>query len=110
MGKKVRSAMGVSVDFDALKIKQQLASTPSSTEVKARADSVEGRNNRRAARRAQQASKRAANLSNEIIDDELLDDQSDDSVDDEVLQDSVELQIDPTTPDATPTRKQQTRK
>jgi 5'-3' exonuclease len=104
MGKKVRSAMGSMVDFDALKIKQQLASTPSSTEVNARMESVDVRNNRRAARRAAQDIKRAANLSEEsavdvsiedIIDSELL-------TEEDVPQDTLDPQ--PTT------RKQQTRK
>ncbi len=36
MGKKVRSARGEMVDFDLLKIKEQIASTPKTVDVQAR--------------------------------------------------------------------------
>lgn len=47
MSRKVRSSRGVEVDFDQLIIKQQLASAPSTAEVKAREDFVERRLKRR---------------------------------------------------------------
>lgn len=47
MGKKVRSAKGVYVDFDLLKIKHQIAATPSSGEVKARQNFIEKKLRRR---------------------------------------------------------------
>lgn len=43
MTKLVRSARGELVDFDLIKIKQQLADTPAPTEVKARENFVEKR-------------------------------------------------------------------
>lgn len=52
---KVRSARGVSVNFDELKIKQQLVETPTPVEVKARQDYVDQRLKRRAKRHAQKA-------------------------------------------------------
>ncbi len=47
MGKKVRSAKGVLVDFDYLKIKEQLATAPTPIEVKERQDFIENRLKRR---------------------------------------------------------------
>ena len=52
---KVRSARGVAVNFDELKIKQQLVETPTPLEVKARQDFVDQRLKRRAKRQAQKA-------------------------------------------------------
>ena len=52
---KVRSARGVAVNFDELKIKQQLVATPAPLEVKARQDFVDQRLKRRAKRQAQKA-------------------------------------------------------
>lgn len=51
---KVRSARGEMVNFDALKIKEQLADRPAPLEVKAREDFVDRRLKRRAKRKAQQ--------------------------------------------------------
>ena len=51
MANKVRSSRGVMVDFDQIKIKQQLAQAPSTTDVKAREDFVERRSRRRASRK-----------------------------------------------------------
>lgn len=48
MGKKIRSARGEIVDFDLLKIKQQMASSPTTTTVKARQDFIEKRLRRKA--------------------------------------------------------------
>jgi len=47
MGKKVRSAKGEVVDFDYLKIKEQLASAPTPLEVKNRQNFIENRLKRR---------------------------------------------------------------
>jgi len=47
MGKRVRSAKGVLVDFDFLKIKEQLASAPPPIEVKNRQNFIENRLKRR---------------------------------------------------------------
>lgn len=47
MGKPVRSAKGILVDFDALKIKEQLASAPTPMEVKNRQNFIENRLKRR---------------------------------------------------------------
>ena len=47
MGKKARSARGVTVDFDLMKIKEQIASAPTPMEVKARQDFIESRLKRR---------------------------------------------------------------
>ena len=47
MGKKVRSARGEIVDFDLMKIKEQIASAPTPLEVKARQNFIENRMKRR---------------------------------------------------------------
>lgn len=47
MGKKVRSAKGEVVDFDYLKIKEQLAAAPTPVEVKNRQNFIENRLKRR---------------------------------------------------------------
>jgi len=47
MGKKVRSAKGEMVDFDFLKIKEGLASAPTSISVRERQDFIESRSKRR---------------------------------------------------------------
>lgn len=47
MGKPVKSAKGVSVDFDTLKIKEQLAAAPTPMEVKNRQNFIENRLKRR---------------------------------------------------------------
>jgi len=47
MGKKVRSAKGEMVDFDFLKIKEGLASAPTSINVRERQDFIESRSKRR---------------------------------------------------------------
>lgn len=44
---KAKSAKGVVVDFDLLKIKEQMASAPPPTDVKARADFIDKRLRRR---------------------------------------------------------------
>jgi len=47
MGKKARSARGVVVDFDLMKIKEQMASAPTPLEVKTRQNFIENRLKRR---------------------------------------------------------------
>jgi len=47
MPRKVRSAKGEVVDFDLLKIKEQIASAPTPTEVKTRQNFIENRLKRR---------------------------------------------------------------
>lgn len=51
MARKVRSARGELVDFDYLKIKEQLASAPPPVEVKNRQDFIENRLKRRMKKR-----------------------------------------------------------
>lgn len=47
MGKKVRSSRGEMVDFDLLKIKEQMTASPAPTDVRARQDFIEKRMRRR---------------------------------------------------------------
>ena len=47
MGKKIRSARGEQVDFDLLRIKEQIASSPPPMDVKKRQDFIEKRLRRR---------------------------------------------------------------
>jgi len=47
MSKKVRSARGESVDFDLLRIKQQIAARPVTQDVRARQDFIEKKLHRR---------------------------------------------------------------
>lgn len=47
MGKKVRSAKGALVDFDLLKIKEQMSTAPTPTDVRARQDFIDRRQRRR---------------------------------------------------------------
>lgn len=47
MGKKVRSARGDMVDFDLIKIKEQIAARPTTQDVRARQDFIERKLHRR---------------------------------------------------------------
>jgi hypothetical protein len=47
MGKKVRSARGEVIDFDLLKIKEQIAQTPPSVDVKKREEFIDKKFQRR---------------------------------------------------------------
>ena len=47
MGRSVRSARGAQVDFDLLKIKQQIASAPKTTNVEARENFIDQKFKRR---------------------------------------------------------------
>lgn len=51
MGKKVRSAKGELVDFDLLKIKEQMATAPAPLDVKKRQDFIDRRMRRRLKRK-----------------------------------------------------------
>ena len=86
---KGRSARGVSVDFDAIKIKEQLAERPAPVEVQAREDFVDQRLKRRARRRAQEAARKeqASKLQEEAIESE----QSTDDVDEVGVDDADSL-------------------
>lgn len=81
MNNKVRSALGQEVDFDMMKIKQQLSDTPQSTDVKAREEYVRNRQNRRAAKRAAQlaAQQETASAIVDVKDDQPIDVDSEDS-------------------------------
>jgi hypothetical protein len=46
-GKKVRSAKGMIIDFDLLKIKEQISNTPAPSSVRARQDHIDQRLRRR---------------------------------------------------------------
>lgn len=50
MPRKVRSAKGEMIDFDLLKIKQQIASAPKTTDVKKREDFIDKKLRRRVKR------------------------------------------------------------
>jgi len=50
MPRKTRSAKGVMIDFDLLKIKQQIASAPPTTDVKKREDFIDRKLRRRVKR------------------------------------------------------------
>jgi hypothetical protein len=57
MSRKVRSAKGEVVDFDLLKIKEQMASAPPPTDVRARQDFIDKRLRRRLKKTAPPAPK-----------------------------------------------------
>ena len=60
MSKGVKSARGVVVDFDLLKIKQQIASAPKPTQVQAREDFIDQKFKRRLKRMNAAATEAAA--------------------------------------------------
>jgi len=66
MGKKVRSARGQIVDFDALKIKEQLASAPTPMEVKNRQNFIENRLKRRLKKKLPLIEKAEVNVAPEL--------------------------------------------
>lgn len=59
MSKGVKSARGVVVDFDLLKIKQQIASAPKPTQVQAREDFIDQKFKRRLKRMTTEATSAA---------------------------------------------------
>lgn len=59
MPKVVRSAKGQNVDFDMLKIKQQIASAPKPTNVKAREDFIDQKFKRRLKKMKRDVSQKA---------------------------------------------------
>lgn len=62
MPKVVRSAKGKEVDFDMLKIKQQIASAPKPTSVKAREDFIDQKFKRRLKRLKRDVAKKAVDI------------------------------------------------
>lgn len=60
MSKGVKSARGVVVDFDLLKVKQQIASAPKPTQVQAREDFIDQKFKRRLKRMNAAAAEAAA--------------------------------------------------
>lgn len=78
MSKGVKSARGVVVDFDLLKIKQQIASAPKPTQVQAREDFIDQKFKRRLKRMNTEAAAAAASSQSASGDDPLpVDDDSD---------------------------------
>ena len=61
MRKVVRSAKGVEVNFDELRIKQQLAETPKPTSVKVREEFIDRKLNRRLKKLKREVVKRVSN-------------------------------------------------
>lgn len=61
MAKTVRSAKGVTVNFDELRIKQQLADTPKPTSVKVREEFIDKKLNRRLKKLKRDVVKRVSN-------------------------------------------------
>lgn len=82
---KVRSARGVEVNFDEIKIKQQLVATPTPLEVKARQDFVETRLKRRAKRQAQKVADATTEAVEVVEPVEALDDEFEASNENEAL-------------------------
>lgn len=66
--KGVLSARGERVDFDLLKIKQQIASAPKATTVKAREDFIDQKFKRRLKRQIREVSAQAVEVSTEPTD------------------------------------------
>lgn len=62
MPKKARSAKGVEVDFDLLRIKAQIASAPKTTSVKAREDFIDQKFKRRLKRLKREVSQQVAEV------------------------------------------------
>lgn len=80
MSKGVKSARGVVVDFDLLKIKQQIASAPKPTQVQAREDFIDQKFKRRLKRLNTEAAASAANQSAADLDPlPEVDEQEDDA-------------------------------
>lgn len=73
MGKKVRSARGIEVDFDLLKIKQQIAESPN-VNVTPRTEFVEKRLRRRTKRSVVPAPVAKVDVPADPVDVELIDD------------------------------------
>lgn len=66
MPKNVRTARGNIIDFDLIKIKEQIASTPKPTDVKAREDFIDKKLRRRVKR-----IKKAEVVATEVVDEEV---------------------------------------
>lgn len=62
MAKSVKSARGVEVNFDLIKIKQQIASAPKTTDVKVRENFVDQKLKRRLKRASRSVSEQLAEI------------------------------------------------
>lgn len=62
MSKKVKSARGVEVNFDLIKIKQQIASAPKTTDVRARENFIDQKLKRRLKRASRSVSEQLAEV------------------------------------------------
>jgi hypothetical protein len=69
MSKQVRSARGQVVDFDLLRIKQQISSAPKATTVQAREDFIDRKFKRRIKRLSRDASKSVVLDPNQTVPD-----------------------------------------
>lgn len=65
MSKSVKSARGVNVDFDLLKIKEQISTAPKTTDVKAREDFIDQKFKRRLKRLKVQVAADATSTDNQ---------------------------------------------
>lgn len=72
--KGVLSARGERVDFDLLKIKQQIASAPKTTTVKAREDFIDQKFKRRLARQTREVMNQAATPESDPLVEDVVDD------------------------------------
>lgn len=66
MSKAVKSARGATVDFDLLRIKQQIASAPKTTTVQAREDFID----QKFKRRLKKLSREASSVGSDAISDD----------------------------------------
>jgi hypothetical protein len=67
MAKKVRSARGEYIDFDLLKIKEQIASTPKTVDVKAREAFIDKKLSRRI-KKVKRVAKQEVSVEPNIVD------------------------------------------
>lgn len=77
MGKPVRSARGQLVDFDLLKIKQQIAAAPKPTNVQVREDFID----QRLKRRIKKLTQPSVSVDPQLVDDAEFDQPEDESTD-----------------------------
>lgn len=70
MAKGVRSARGEVIDFDLLRIKEQIGSNPKGSTVKAREDFIDKKLKRKAKRLAAQAAEQAKQEPEQVTDEQ----------------------------------------
>jgi hypothetical protein len=87
MARKVRSARGIEVDFDALNIKKQLATNPIPVEVQAREEFVDNKNRRKNRRKLQKVKEELDEKSK--LGEVMIDDKDSTKVDDTVKVDDT---------------------